>query len=291
LDKLIDSAIVFYLQSLEKNVPDSIARQVCYDYYRHNGSLDYRLKIELNKLAEMGKIPLPEEENCFQNNEFLADEEIEVIKDTMLNDEVFENRSLVHYLKHIIKKQLGIQYDPETFYTLYCQYNINQQPENNVPLVSLKTTWVFDTMEGKLPLELFRLICATRSIVGKKRFAITHSAMIVSRMFGLRSPKEVHTLDEKQRKYYEYYRKRYPFNKLLDKAIHRGFLTKIPANRGFYISKDLQTNQLETEVMKSQNKKQEKKKKEKVSEKRVKQNIKAHKEAMNKLRQGNWNTP
>ena len=291
LDNLIDWAIVFYMQSLEKDVPDSIARQVCYDYYRNTDSLDFRLKTELDALAEEDEISCPEEADCFQHGEFVADEEIEVIKDLKLNDEIFDNLCLVHYLKHMIEKHLRIQKNPEALYALYCQYNVHQNPEKNVPLVSLKHTWIFDTLAGKIPLELFRLICATRSIIGKKPYAITHRAMIVSRMFGLRSPKDVHTLDEKQREYYEYYKKRYPFNKLLDRAISRGFLTKISAHRGYYISKDLQASQLEAEIMKSLNKKQEKKKQAKDSEKRIKQNIKAHKEARNKLQRGISGTP
>jgi hypothetical protein len=291
LAKLIEWAIVFYMQSLEKDVPNSIARQVCYDYYRNTDSLDYRVKTKLDALAEEDEISWPEEADCFQHNEFVADEEIEVIEDAMLNDEVFGNLCLVHYLKHMIKYQLRIQYDSEALYALYCQYNANKKPEKSVPLVSLNTHWVFDTKEGKIPLELFRLICAARSIIGKKRYAITHRAMIVSRMFGLRSPRDVHTLDEKQREYYEYYNKRYPFNKLFDKAIHRGFLTKISAYRGYYISKDLQVDQLEAEIMKSLNRKQKKKKQAKASEKKIKQSIKAHKEAINKLQQGTNGTP
>lgn len=85
---------------------------------------------------------------------------------------------------------------------------------------SVKTSYLFDTREGKFNPDLLRLVAAVKSVIGKRNFAKTYRNIIVQRMYGEDSGRMT----------------RYSFNKLCDEAISRRMFTRIPAGRGFFVS-------------------------------------------------------
>jgi hypothetical protein len=274
LEHIRNWAIMNFLDLANKNNKKNIARQVFYDYLRNRESINYQLKMQVRAMITQKKIPRPDKKRFFYGDEFNANKAIEPIIERMTCEDNFYMHCFNHYLKHMIKSNLGIKYDSEDLFALSINYlNHNTDLVANSPRASIKYEWIIDTINGKIPLELFRMICAIRSIVGKKKFAITNRKMIVSRMFGLRSSKFTYNLGKKESEQYSYYTKRYPFDKLMNNAADRGFFAKIPAHRGYYISKELTTDELATKVKTSIQKKQDKRKREKAASLSIKNKL------------------
>jgi len=97
---------------------------------------------------------------------------------------------------------------------------MNNMLDSHDIYTSINTSVFFDARDGKLSFELLLFLAAVKSIIGKRNFTKTYKSVIINRMYG----------DKKKTI------SRYRFDILMDAAIQRKLINKIPAGRGFYIS-------------------------------------------------------
>jgi hypothetical protein len=126
---------------------------------------------------------------------------------------------------------------------------------------SIRIDWLEDAKNGKISFDLFRLIVAIKSIIGKKNFAKTYKNVLIYRILGCKF-KDAITPEMKED--FEFWNRRRQFNKLMNTAVNRGFLQRLSSkgSRGFYISTKYKTGKDLQEAIIAKQEKWESKKEE-----------------------------
>jgi len=237
-------------------------------------------------MVRKGDLILLDPADIFIDGELRPGKELDAILKKMSVNDTFKHLCIELYFEKLTNDILGVyHHDFEGFW----RKNKHHKTSAKVPIVSIRTDWVFDTREGKIPLDLFRIVCAIRSIVGRSEFSKTNKKLITSRMFGLRNYKAIQTLSDQEKAEREYYMNRYRFNRLINRAVERGFVAKIPAGRGFYVSSNPDMKLLEKNVMQSIDRKKNKQNIEKDAARRI-QKYKKNNDPIS-TRNNTWTTP
>jgi len=119
-------------------------------------------------------------------------------------------------------------------------------------IVSINKNLLFDYRDGKLPEDMFRLICAVKSVIGMRNFNKTYKSVLLSRMFGAKNQEILDKVlqDEETRGKYEFLMRRRQFDSLLNRAVDRGLFTIIPASRGYFVSTRYDEEKLQEQIKK-----------------------------------------
>lgn len=147
---------------------------------------------------------------------------------------------LVFYAIPYAKKKLNIHGGSEHFdFETWQKYRRDKCP---MPMIKKDTAFDFrDHSKSEFDIAQLTGFLACKSILGQAKYKITNKNLVVARMLGFKSQKEVKVSELSKRKRYiwEKYRKRYHFDKLTDYleahwGLHRYSRVGI---RGFYIAK------------------------------------------------------
>ena len=252
LNKICGWAIMNYSKTIKYEMTE-VARQTVYSYYRRWDMLTYKLKDKFNAMVEDGRLEPDEDYNGFAGDTFVPESgEIEAILKEFKEDPEFK-KSCIEFYKHLqVKKILNItggsiENNYNDFETLNSFLHEFEHTYGSDAWTSVKTSYLFDARDGKLPIDLFRLVCAVKSVIGKRNFNKTYKNVILRRMFGAKKPDLMQPEDKEN---YEFLSRRRQWNNLIDKAEQRNLLTFIPANRGYFVSIKYNNEKLRDEVIK-----------------------------------------
>ena len=234
--------IINYAQTINYKLED-VARQTMYLYYRQEDALLYKVRRHLEDMVNDEKLDIDEDYQGFSGPEFFPETEIEQLLQEYNSDSDFKKSCVQQYQYGQAKKLLNISGgDIQTVIASYQKLNeFLAQFENGHGkdgYTSIQTGVLLDARDGKIPVDMFALLAAVKSIIGRRNFNKTSRGVIVSRMIGAKSTAVLAELlaDPILQAQYSKYDNRYRFNKLMERTIMRGFLLKIPAGRGFFIS-------------------------------------------------------
>lgn len=109
---------------------------------------------------------------------------------------------------------------------------------------AIRKDLIFDAMEGRIPLDLFRLAVAVRSVLGRNSvWKKTYKSVLLPRMFGCRNEKETEGLTGALKIEYQAGQRRRYWDNLMKACVDRGLFYMVPG-RGYYVSVKLNTEQL-----------------------------------------------
>jgi len=252
LNKICGWAIVNYSKTIKYEIAE-VARQTVYSYYRRWSDLTYKLKDKFHDMMKDGRIETDEDYNGFAGDTFVPESgEIEAILKEFKEDPEFK-KSCIEFYQHLqVKKILNItggsiENNYNDFETLNSFLHEFEASNGRDAWTSVKTSYLFDARDGQLPIDLFRLVCAVKSIIGKRNFNKTYKNVVLSRMFGAKKP-DLMQPDDKEK--YDKLSRRRQWNNLIDKAEQRTLLTFIPASRGYFVSIKYNSEKLRDEVIK-----------------------------------------
>lgn len=122
---------------------------------------------------------------------------------------------------------------------------LNNSIPERTPLTSISKDMIFDYYKNyktEFDIACFLVFAAIKSILGKKDYCKTNKELIIARMFGYNSIKEV---PENKPTLLIKYTKRYQIDKVLNELQFNWFLKLFSDHcRGFYLSFDLSLEQL-----------------------------------------------
>ena len=196
-----------------------VARQLMYDYYRHKGKLTSYLYKSMNKFIKNEELNLNEDYDGFSSTgkEFLAEIEIDELHQIFANNPEFKERAIEYYQMHAAYEFLGVT--GNTGIALERAKEIEQTISKNEPMPMVRKTLLFDFRDqAKSEEELiqFAAYLGVRSILGKKDCCKTNKNLIVSRMFGYSSIKQIpNNLQPPIKVLYDKFSKRYHIDNLL----------------------------------------------------------------------------
>lgn len=249
-NEIIDWSIINYSHRIKPDDID-VAKQIAYLYYRHYDDLHPEIASDID-------FDEYEHYNGFDfEGNFVAERESEWMLEAMKSDSDFKElcTGQVQYKRakeilNIVGESYSITLN--RYFRLESVRNEFERYYGKDVWTSVKTDYLLDAREGKLPENLFRLSCAAKSIIGKRNFTKTYKSVIVMRMMGAKSNNVLHEMLEDPDIYERYKRisSRYHIDKLLSNAVDRRLLSKIGDHRGIFISIKYSTEKLGEEILK-----------------------------------------
>lgn len=256
LNKICNWAIVKYSKTIDYDTT-AVAKQIVYMFYRQRDNLLYQIEKKINEMIENEDFIIDEDYNGFNfdgGNFEPENGEVEALVKEFKEDPEFKDYCFKQcqymQVKNILNldiKKGSIENAFEIFKELNSFLNEFERTNGGDVWTSVKTTYLFDARDGQLPVDLFRLVCAVKSIIGKRNFNKTYKKIILSRMFGA---KKEHLIPPENKDEYNKLSRRRQWNNLIDKAEQRNLLTFIPANRGYFVSIKYSDEKLRDEVIK-----------------------------------------
>lgn len=229
-------------------------KQTLYCYYR--GGLTKELHSRFDELVENEVFSPDLDYSGFRDGDlgvFNPDDEIEGIREYLEGDLEFRDMILDFHALRQVKDILGITFNIESVLE-----NIEKikkiLPEKDA-LVTIKKEMMFDYYKNKktaYEIDMFACYLGIRSILGKKEFCFTTRKMILCRMIGCKSSKDIKdaTKVKELKKVYESYSIDYRMTKLLDNLVVNNFISKIAvkALRRTYLSTQFNMVELEQAI-------------------------------------------
>lgn len=252
-----------------------VYRQIIYAYY-HN-KLTFGIEKWIDELIEDGLFFVDEDYRGFKDaNEFQPEDEIQSLVEAW-NDELEKQKLCIRYYRlHLAMNSLGLTGNLGGIWRnsqeVINEVKKHESVHGNDALVSIKTDLLMDFCKNEkenVEYELFTAYCAIKSIMGKKKYASTNKAFIISRMLGAKNSKtlkcllSINQLTKNQKEnvlllksVFDKYSKRYHADNLISKLLVRNFLTAKIAEKGtriIYLSTSLNYTELATELSKKPN--------------------------------------
>jgi len=210
-----------------------------YVYYRQTSDLPNDLHKHIQNYIDAGQIDLDYDYNGFNGNEFNPVQEIECILKLFNTDKDFKTKSIELYQIKIATSFLGFKPNYEN--TLKKGKKIDSAifDKEVMPMVNKNLLFDFrDNNKTEFDLIQFASFIAIRSIIGTKHYCFTNKKMIIARMFGYKSLKD---LPEKLPSIIEQlqckYSKRHHFDKLVQSLEMNNWNVMFYSNhmRGYWV--------------------------------------------------------
>ncbi len=224
---------------------DNIAKQIVYNYFINNGkqlTTGFLQKIE--KYIKKDQIIIDGHGFDYTGREFNVDEEvIKSFTEVFEKDKKFYDEAEFHYRVWQAAKLLEITIN--NMNNVIKLYEKGREKLENFQVqfgrdawTSVRTDLLLSAKDERLSEDLFCLLAGVRSKIGRRNYVHTYKVEILNRMIGAKNDKTAEELlkNENIRFYYEKFKNRYQFNKLIDKAVDRQLLTFLSCKRGYYVS-------------------------------------------------------
>lgn len=218
IDNIFNYGIYKYSTKLNFKVYD-VARQLIYAYYRKRSDLSKDLLMAIENYIDEEKIDIDEDYNGFVGtNNFVAETEIQQILELFEGDKDFKDMAIEYYQIHTSLYSLNL-IDKYPNNTLKQGKKIDSTIPDREPFPMISTSLLFDFRDNnktEFDIAQFAAYIAVRSILGKKSYCRTNKQMIVSRMFGYASNKQMQgTLKPAIKDLFNKYSNRYHIDKVL----------------------------------------------------------------------------
>lgn len=243
LEDICNWAIINYSQKIKysSDIPGAellnVAKQAIYRFY-HDDAIS-SIETKFCQLISTDKFEHDEVYQGFAPDGKFDPGNVQAILNEFENDQEFKEDCILQYQHDQALSILNVE--GSNIESRLKRYNELQEfyysfITNNGPdaWTSVKTTYLFDARDGKLPVDLFRLVAAVKSIIRKRNFCQTYKVVILRRMFGCKGIKEFNSLHGNVEDLPLFKRK--TWDKLLRTAEQRNLLTYLPTTRGYYVS-------------------------------------------------------
>lgn len=251
---------IFYIGILQvskyEDIDETAAiRQLLYCYYRESNELTHYLKLKFETLIADDVFIPDEDYNGFSGDEFNPEDDIYSIGSYIEDNQDTEFQKAIMEF-HAVRQLKGVFNMKFNTGSIIDKGNklIANLPDGDA-LITIKTDMMFDFYKNKktaYEIDMFACYLGIRSILGKKEFCFTTRKMILCRMIGCKSSKDIKdaTKIKELKKVYESYSIDYRMTKLLDNLVVNNFISKIAvkALRRTYISTQFNMEELEQAI-------------------------------------------
>lgn len=252
LNEICAWAIVNYGKTINYTPPD-IAKQIVYLYYRHKDKLMFDIGYDIDTMVENEEFFIdPDYEGFYRDTFDPQNGEVEALLEIFDKDLEFK-ANCFRQCQHLQAKKIlnitggSVVKDYINYKKLNTFLNEFEAVNGRDAWTSVKTSYLFDARDGKLPINLFRLVCAVKSIIGKRNFSKTYKNVVLHRMFGA---KKTELLSDESKKEFEILTRRRQWYKLIRTAEKRKLVTFVPAPKGYFVSMIYGDEKLRKEILK-----------------------------------------
>lgn len=248
INDMINFGVNYFAMNL-KFSRDDVFRQLIYFLLHKRDQLTPELLMELENNDLFPKL---EDIDCAGfnfNNEFLIhSKEYDIYNDAReyFNESSnLRKQAITHYKFH------------KAFHFFDIEWNIGIQilntknqtnPTGILPMINIDKLFEFrNNDKSETDIVEFVAYIALRSIIGQKQYCKTNKLLMFARMFGFASIKDqnINLLNKTQKRIFHRYQERYQFEKLMESLQVNWHLKYYSHyNRGFYISTDLNLEEL-----------------------------------------------
>lgn len=216
-EKALNDIISFGIYHYSKMVYDieDVAKQLMYGYYR--SGLRNDLSVLTQEYINDKKLELDEDYNGFSGSEFHAEYEVPQLLELFENDTDFKEKAIEFYQIKQAYDFLGLEWNPNK--SLKAGKAIEKKIAVKEPFPNISKSLVFDFRDNEkseFDLIQFAAYISIRSILGRKAYCKTNKKMIISRMFGYKSNKDLPAeMDPAIKDLFTKYSNRYHIDKVL----------------------------------------------------------------------------
>lgn len=269
LNMILSYGIINYAGKLPYETA-SVAKQVCYSWYRNRDILQSSITRKIYKAIDEETFTEDVDYNGFAGDTFYPDENIDELSRLFSSNPSFKKDCILQYQINLASSQNHLSLILGPYDATIREYNqalfIKQKFEAKygpdvMPTIKAKVLIDFrDKYQSQI--DLFRGIISIKSLIGFKKYIATTRNVILMRMTGCKSLSAMDSLLSKNKKAKEFHEKyfrsdkalRYNFDKLFYELLTRGFIrSKIferSVSRKIFISTKLSYEELADEIIK-----------------------------------------
>jgi len=194
---------------------EEVARQLMYGYYRKG--LTTQLRAVIERYVGIGKIEIDEDYNGFNGITFNPDTETEQILPLFETDSDFKELAIEYYLLKQAYSFLGLNGNFDNCLKEGKRIEKLIPLHDPFPMVNKKLLFEFrDNPKTEFDIAQFAAFISVRSILGVKLYCRANKEMIVCRMFGYASKKQLpNHMNPKLKELFDKYSNRYHIDKVL----------------------------------------------------------------------------
>lgn len=237
---------------------EAIAKQMIYLYYRRQYFLPQEVKKSLEEMYEDGRILEEEQYHGFSDTTFnpVIEYELGGILRELESDEIFYKKCIKVYQEHQAVSLLNVNYkiinDLRDKYKEAKEFLRSFEQKYRIDSwTSVSNNLIFEVYKGNIEMSYLRIIAAAKSVIGKRNYNDTYKPVLLSRMFGCKNYDILHEFLSKNpelKSHYEFLTKRRQWEKLINTAMEKKYISYFSTGRKFYVSVRLTENELGNEV-------------------------------------------
>jgi len=226
---------IYHFSKMDYDI-EEVAKQLMYGYYRSGLTND--LIVLTQSYIDKESIEIDEDNNSFYGSEFNPETEVYQLLEIFENDNNFKEKAIEFFQIKQAYSFLGIEGSVEN--TLKAGKAIEKIIPEKEPFPNISKSLVFDFRDNEkseFDLIQFAAYISIRSILGRKGYCKTNKKMIISRMFGYKSNKDLpDEMDPAIKDLFIKYSNRYHIDKvLLHLELNWNIITYSRNIRGLYV--------------------------------------------------------
>jgi hypothetical protein len=236
INNIITYGIYRFSQKQDYSIVE-VARQLIYGYYRKG--LTTQLRTVIERYVDNGEIEIDEDYNGFNGRTFNPDTEIEQILPLFETDSDFKELAIEYYLIKQAYCFLGIKGNMVNCLKEGKKIEKLIPLSEPFPMVNIDLLFAFrDNPKSEIEIAQFTAFISVRSILGVKPYCRTNKEMIVCRMFGYASKKQLpNQMKPKLKELFDKYSIRYHIDKVLQcLELNWNIRTYSKNMRGLYVA-------------------------------------------------------
>jgi hypothetical protein len=239
-ERAINDIITYGIYCYSKKVNyslEEVSRQVMYGYYR--GGLTHELKRVLERYIVDAQIEIDEDYNGFNGKTFNPETEIEQILHLFEADSNFKALAIEYFQIKEAYKFLKFNRNFDNCLKKGKQIDKLIPPHDPFPMINMQRLLNFrENAKTEFEIAQFLAYISIRSILGIKFYCRTNKEMIVCRMFGYASKKQLpNQMNPKLKELFDKYSNRYHIDKVLQcLELNWNIRTYSKNMRGLYVS-------------------------------------------------------
>jgi len=274
INLIISYSIINSAKKMKYSISD-VARQLIYDFYRHESELPNSLRRDLKLYVKNNEFTYDEVYNGFGGTGigFNPIENIEELKKVFSDNKEFEQQAIFHYQIHCAANFLNVKLGyiksiMERYEKAKAQIEEHETKYGKEPTPGIKTSLLFEFRDkkNKNENELLCALIAIRSLIGQHPYTATYKNVISMRMIGAKSKKALEeclskfSKQKELKEVYDKYSIRYQMDKMITTLLSRKFIqSKISYGRKIYFSTKLNMQELTEAIIESKKKRNFKK--------------------------------
>lgn len=235
---------------------EAVAKQILYLFYRKPHFLTVEILNYLITMCNEDRLEYDEDYNGFHGEVFNPEPEMEVIFSEFESNESFYQKCVKIYQEHHAFSLLNV---PPEFITYFRDnYKQVQKDLKEYEILFGKDSWtsvsnklVFDCYNGKIPMDIFRLVSSVKSVLNRRSYNNTFKSVILCRMFGSKNMKILNELLNKNLELkikYDLLTRRRQWERLINSAMEENYISYFSTGRIFYVSTSMTREELQNDL-------------------------------------------